>query len=50
MNTKIFACDICNFDKFHICIEDNNIFITCANCGIRTNINIKDSEYLKINE
>jgi transcription elongation factor Elf1 len=31
-----------------VCKEDNNIFITCARCGMRTDIDINSFEYLKI--
>jgi len=48
MKTQLFICDVCNFDKFHVCKEENNIFIACAHCGMRTNIDIKNYEDLKI--
>jgi transcription elongation factor Elf1 len=49
MTTQIFTCEICGFDKFHTCKDNDHMFVSCANCGIRTDIDIKDSEYLKTN-
>lgn len=49
MKSKIFICELCNFDKFHICEEGDEIFISCAHCGIRTDIDIKNLKYLKTN-
>jgi hypothetical protein len=47
METIIFECDICGCDKYHVCRDDNDTFISCAHCGVRTTIDIEDAGNLK---
>jgi transcription elongation factor Elf1 len=35
---RMFECLCCGSDKFHVCEEDNELFVVCAYCGIRSDI------------
>jgi transcription elongation factor Elf1 len=40
--STMLRCNICGCDKFHIAVENNMEFVSCANCGVRTTIQTAD--------
>ena len=44
-----YICAICEYDKFHISTENEKEFVSCANCGVRTDIQVsRDGGELKL--
>jgi hypothetical protein len=41
--TRMFACLCCGSDKFHLCEDDEESFLSCAHCGLRSRIRIVDT-------
>ena len=39
---RMFECLCCRSDKFHICEEAGKAFISCAYCGIRSDVLIQE--------